>query len=144
MNLILYFWLIFSRRIPIVSRLIEHFVYVEIPVLRDYQMAYLKFRSVSGRDISIKATVSNIFLSESSTQSTRNARAMRESSAHLDVLTQLSVLQNVRDILPLNHLKNVFIRSFYFFDQVANILKDVFLSKNFYTPSEIYFYFFIG
>lgn len=64
MNLILYFWLIFSRKIPffpIVSRLIEH--YVEIPVLRDYQMAYLRFRSVFGRDISIKATVSNIFLS---------------------------------------------------------------------------------
>lgn len=69
---------------------------------------------------------------------------MRESSAHLDVLTQLPVLQNVRDILPLNHPKNVSIRSFYFFDQIANILKDVFLSKNFYTPSEIYFYFFIG
>lgn len=69
---------------------------------------------------------------------------MRESSVHLDVLMQLPVLQNVRDTFPLNHLKNAFIRSFYFFDQVPNILRDVFLSKNFYTPSEIYFYLFIG
>lgn len=48
MNLILYFWLIFSRRIPlfpIISRLIEHFVYVEIPALRDCQMAYLNFEA---------------------------------------------------------------------------------------------------